>query len=128
MNFKTACITVIIAFFFGNNLHAQKTATFKDKRDKKKYTTVKIGNQIFMAQNLAYKPSFGLFWNGFENEDSLQIYGYLYDWKTEQHAIKYSKSFAVNFMKKRSEPNSISYLIIPNMNIYEYIFKTETKK
>lgn len=46
----------------------------------------------------------------------------LYQWETEQHAIKYSKSFAVNFMKKRSEPNSISYTIIPNMNIYDYIF------
>ena len=45
----------------------------------------------------------------------------IYQWETEQDAINYSKSFAVDFMTKRSEPNSISYEIIQNSNIYEYI-------
>ena len=45
----------------------------------------------------------------------------IYQWKTEQDAINYSKSFAVNFMTKRSEPNSISYEIFPKGNIYEFI-------
>ncbi len=51
----------------------------------------------------------------------------VYQWKTEQDAINYSKSFAVDFMTKRSESNSVSYEIIPNENIYDYIdkFKSE---
>jgi hypothetical protein len=47
----------------------------------------------------------------------------IYQWKTEKDAKNYSKSFAVDFMTKRSEPNSISYEIIPNENIYKYVEK-----
>ncbi len=45
----------------------------------------------------------------------------IYQWKTEQDAIHYSRSFAVDFMAKRSIPGSVSYEIIPDSNIYEYI-------
>lgn len=45
----------------------------------------------------------------------------IYQWKTEQDAINYSNSFAVDFMSKRSVPGSISFEIIPNTNIYEYV-------
>jgi hypothetical protein len=47
----------------------------------------------------------------------------IYQWKTEQDALNYSKSFAVDFMTKRSEPNSISYEIILDKNIYDVINK-----
>lgn len=47
----------------------------------------------------------------------------IYQWKTERDATNYAKSFAIDFMKKRSLPNSISYEIISNENIYEFVEK-----
>lgn len=55
---------------------------FTDPRDGKVYQTVVIGNQEWMAKNLAYAPSSGNFW-AYNNDDAnVDIYGYLYDWTT----------------------------------------------
>jgi uncharacterized protein (TIGR02145 family) len=57
------------------------TGTFKDLRDGRTYKTVKIGNQTWMAENLAFKASEGC-WAYNNDENNAKFYGYLYNWET----------------------------------------------
>lgn len=54
------------------------------------------------------------------NEDTGFSQG-IYQWKSKELAEKYSKSFAYKFMKRRSVINSVSFQIIENTNITEYV-------
>ncbi len=45
----------------------------------------------------------------------------IYQWDSLKDAQNYANSFALNFMTSRSVPGSVSYEIIPNTSLKEYI-------
>lgn len=55
--------------------------TLEDSRDGQKYAVRKIGSQVWMAQNLNYKPSTGS-WCYQDKEENCELYGRLYTWNT----------------------------------------------
>lgn len=70
---------------FDLKVMAGENPTFTDPRDGKVYKTIKIGDQVWMAENLAYKTADSYAYN--DSEDSAAIYGRLYNWYELNQAV-----------------------------------------
>jgi len=79
MNKATIALLLICATVF-----AQQKGSFTDSRDKKTYKTVRIGEQVWMAENLNYNAKDSKCYGN--NSANCAKYGRLYDFKTVNNA------------------------------------------
>ena len=64
--------------------YSQETGSFIDSRDGHEYKTIKLGDQLWMGENLAYKTDNDCW--VYEGIDGYaETYGYLYSWEEAQN-------------------------------------------
>ena len=81
--FIVALIAMVLLFNGLNTLSGQDTGSFTDPRDGISYFWVKIGDQTWMSENLAYLPQVDTVTDGSEDISEGKFY-YVYDFAPDQ--------------------------------------------
>lgn len=77
---KKLAFLLVVFHTIALNLNAQEIGTFVDERDLHEYKWTKIGDEIWMAENLAFRTKEGsLGFNG--RSDYMKLSGLFYDWE-----------------------------------------------